>query len=145
MQAYQEIAKDAAYNVSYPFVQEVLVSQAIATLEDEDRREKLRLRYKDGWTLEYVAALLAKWESSQACVDQQGQITHRARKQVSAQVNGVQQPPPQSGLGLVLIHPFSSAATAAAPRSSGGFSADSGGCDPSCCPTAVSGGSFTPA
>ena len=60
--AYQETAKDAAYNVSSPFVQEV--NQAITALEDEERREKLRLRYKDGWTLEYVAALLAKWELS---------------------------------------------------------------------------------
>ena len=90
--AYQETAKDAAYNVSSPFVQEVLVNQAIAALEDEERREKLRLRYKDGWTLEYVAALLAKWESSQASVDQQGRNTYKARRQAPASISAVQQP-----------------------------------------------------
>ena len=85
--AYQETAKDAAYNVSSPFVQEVLVNQAIAALEDKERREKLRLRYKDGWTLKYMAALLAKWESSQASVDQQGRITYKARRQAPASVS----------------------------------------------------------
>ena len=87
-----------------PFVQEVLVNQAIAALEDEERREKLRLRYKDGWTLEYVAALLAKWESSQASVDQQGRITYKARRQAPALVSAVQQPrtparPPPAAAG----------------------------------------------
>ena len=41
-----------AYWVDSPYVQEVLVNQAIATLEDKSRKEKLRLRYQDGWTLE---------------------------------------------------------------------------------------------
>ena len=72
-------------------------------------------RYKDGWTLEYVAALLAKWESSQASVDQQGRITYKARRQAPASVSAVQQPrasarPP----------PAAAPATATAPRQSSG-------------------------
>ena len=79
--AYWETAKDASYYVDSPYVQEVLVNQAIATLEDESRKEKLRLRYQDGWTLEYVAALLAKWESSTISIDQQGRLQHGPRRQ----------------------------------------------------------------
>ena len=62
-------------------LQEVLVNQAIATLEDESRKEKLQLRYQDGWTLEYVAALLAKWESSTVSIDQQGRFQQGPRRQ----------------------------------------------------------------
>ena len=94
------------YSVASPLVQEVLVNQAISTLDDEDCHEKLRLRYKDGWTTEYVAALFAKWESSQASVDQQGRITDRARKQVSEQSNAVQVP---WGRGVSSARPSSSA------------------------------------
>ena len=79
--AYWETAKDASYHVDSPYVQEVLVNQAIATLEDESRKEKLRLRYQDGWTLEYVAALLAKWESSTVSIDQQGRLQQGPRRQ----------------------------------------------------------------
>ena len=79
--AYWETAKDASYYVDSPYVQEVLVNQAIATLEDESRKEKLRLRYQDGWTLEYVAALLAKWESSTVTIDQQGRLQQGPRRQ----------------------------------------------------------------
>ena len=118
MLAYQETAKDAAYNVTSPFVQKVLVNQAIATLEDEDRREKLRLRYKDSWTLEYIVALLTKWESSQASVDQQGRITHRARKQVSAQVNAVQ-PPRGRGRGSSTRNPAQCSQSQQQPRRPG--------------------------
>ena len=79
--AYWETVKDASYYVDSPYVQEVLVNQAIATLEDESRKEKLRLRYQDGWTLEYVAALLAKWESSTVSIDQQGRLQQGPRRQ----------------------------------------------------------------